>query len=156
MGGFGALAEFSEVRSVRSNVTMHEKNELRVRSTRGAMLLRWRPQYGILAYEGLSADPAKWQCGILIHAPHGRAKSCQRSTLTELGPDEDALDENAKGHSLFDIGTGLANVDFCVRTNDDALKSILRRNIGESITSVGHEALQAIIDFGPNRVMMSH
>lgn len=152
MGGFGALAEFCEPLS---SVTTHGDNEVIVSSTRGAMSLRWHAYYGVLAYEALSADPKKWQCGILIYAPHQLAKSSQRSTVTELGPDVNALDKNAKGHSLFDIGVGLSNVDFCVRTNDVELKSILRANIGKSITAIGHKALEAIIDCSPNRVMIS-
>ncbi len=151
VGGFGALAEFQD-----DTVALEGSHAgLCARSPRGAVAVTPRGDERVLAYEALSAREDAWQCGIGVLAARHDARMAGRRTLTEIGPDRDALDPDARDDLLFDLGVGLPHVDFCVRTADATLVDLLRKHAGEPVISDGHAVMEAVIDAGPPRVVRS-
>jgi uncharacterized protein DUF6925 len=58
--------------------------------------------------------------------PEPEARMGARTRITSLGRDRDALRAQDRDALLFDLGLGLANCEFCVRTADAALVDALR------------------------------
>lgn len=78
-----------------------------------------------------------------------------RQTLTEIGPDSDAVRPEDREAVLFDIGVGAPQVDFCIRTADPVLRRILRREAGRPTLAPGNPAMTAILSAHPHRVARS-
>ena len=108
----------------------------------------------ILAYETPSANPRLWNHGIAFCLPREVATMGQRTCITELGPDRDAILEPAREELLFDLGMGLHTADFCVRTSDPGLIDMLRSAVGRSWLAAG-EVNQSIVKASPARVVLS-
>ncbi|MGR8919219.1 MAG: DUF6925 family protein [Gammaproteobacteria bacterium] len=151
VGGFGALAEFQDpearIEQRAGRVTAY--------SPRGALAAAASGVENVLAYETLSAREDAWQHGVAIYADAAAATGAQRACLTELGPDVAAVRERDREALLFDLGVGLPNADFCIRTRDAALIELLRRHLGASVVRAGHPVLEAMIDASPDRVVSS-
>lgn len=77
------------------------------------------------------------------------------TTLTELGPDTDALREEDKAGLLFDMGLGTLQADICIRTHDAGLIETLRVQSGRSLFDPGNPAMGAIVTAGPHCVFMA-
>ena len=65
----------------------------------------------------------------------------QREVVTHLGPDNNAIREEDRGAQLFDMGLGLKQCDFLIRTRDDALIEALIAERGRSIFEPGNPAM---------------
>ncbi|MEQ8661422.1 MAG: hypothetical protein RLW62_11430 [Gammaproteobacteria bacterium] len=153
IGGYGALAEFHD----ETAGAVHAADDvLTLASPRGALRLDTRRVTALRAWELLAAHPHGWQCGIGLLAPDARARGAGHRVLTELGPDRDAIDVAHRDHLLFDLGCGLAQADFLLRTHDSALIALLRAHAGTAVLSAGHAVLEALIDASPQRVVRSY
>ena len=155
MGSFGALAEFHQDEG---ETTLVDRPESLTRATaRGAIridlqaLNRCRP----VAYEQLSKNRERWGQGLALCLPGGAAAMAQREVVTHLGPDNNAIRKEDCGAELFDMGLGLKQCDFLIRTRDDALIETLNANADRSIFEPGNPAMGAILKSHPHRVALT-
>ncbi len=153
IGSFGAIAEFQR--------TPDERAELEVESSyslltdRGALRLELRDKTQPVAYENLSKDRDLWRNGIVFCLPREIGRSGQRAVLTELGPDWSAVRNKDRGAVLFDLGLNSANIDFCIRTEDEILLKTLRSAEGRSILDPNNPVMGQIIAASPHRIAIS-
>jgi hypothetical protein len=152
IGGIGAIAEFD---GNTTKAVFNNENELKITSLKGAFRLRLNGTESLLAYETLSQTPTAWQWGMMVLADKNQCSTGLRSELQELGPDTKAIIQEDKDAILFNIGAGLSNSSFNVRTKNPTLLRILRANEGVCITENNNDVLEAIIDFSPHRVIAS-
>ena len=153
IGSLGAIAEFH--REPDEPLVISELEKLTIATDRGALSLKLVDNVRPLAYESLSKRKNRWQHGVVFCLPHANAVAHCRSVLTELGPDQDAVRSTDRHAVLFDVGLGAPNVDFCVRTFDPKLISILRRKAGQSVLEPSNPVLEAIIRSSPHRIAIS-
>lgn len=66
-----------------------------------------------------------------------KAVMSQRTVLTEVGQDPEALRVRDRPGILFDLGLGIAHLDYCVRIEDEALIRQLREVAGRSVFEDG-------------------
>ena len=152
IGCLGAIAEFHDETAT---VTLADDDTLTGASPRGALRLRLRDGASAIAYEALSAHDDAWQYGIALTARGRGSRGPSRTVLTELGPDRDAIRSSDRAQLLFDLGVGMPNVDYCVRTADAALIARLRADCGQRVTITGNALIEALIDASPHRVALS-
>jgi hypothetical protein len=157
VGGFGAIGEFHQAAG-------EARREATAGAGAGEALERVTPQGGIRialsahtvvrAYELPSARKGLWLHGAVLCAPAAEARMGCRATLSELGPDADALCTADRADILFDLGLAIDTIDFCVRTGDPALIAALRGAVGRSILE--HPALfERLKRDSPHRVVRS-
>ncbi|WP_207908044.1 hypothetical protein [Bosea sp. BK604] len=79
----------------------------------------------------------------------------QRTVLSELGPDREALRIQDRDGILFDMGLGTLQVDICIRASDPGLIGTLRAAEGRSLFEAGNPAIGAILAAGPHRVFIA-
>lgn len=149
IGCLGAIAEFHEPAAQLALTA----NGLTASSARGALRVRLTGDERLYAYEAPSAHGDGWQCGMALLAPgrRGAAREC----LTEIGVDHEALDAPARDALLFDLGVGMPNVDYCVRTADPELIAALRMHCGTVVVTPGHPLHAVLVAASPTRVAMS-
>ena len=152
MGSFGAIAEFHHV----AGDPPAMRGEGLSRATgRGAIRLTSLNRVRPVAYETLSPKPHRWSQAVALCLPEQYAAMHGRARLTELGPDAEALRAEDRGAILFDMGLARPQVDFCVRTADPDLLSVLRSAEGRSLFEPGNPAMGAILAAHPNRVALT-
>ncbi|MEM9277927.1 MAG: hypothetical protein AAGA76_05095 [Pseudomonadota bacterium] len=155
MGAFGALAEFHQDDG--EELLSTDQNAVCRATSRGA--IRFDPQavesLRPIAYETLSPRTHRWNQAVALCLPMGDSKSNQRSVLTEIGPDEDAILPANRQEILFDMGLSLLNCDFCIRTSNGELLQVLRENLGRSLFEQHNPAMGAILKHHPNRVSIT-
>ena len=153
IGSFGAIAEFH--RKTGEPLVLDDPARLMIATSRGALRIDLDAGVTPLAYETLSGRRGRWQHGVVFCLPKKRAQSHRRTALTELGPDDGAVRDEDRDGILFDMGLGAGNVDFCIRTSDPSLLSILRDCAGGSVFDAGSPVMGAIIEASPHRVALS-
>lgn len=156
MGTFGAIAEFHQDEG--EPLTVQNADALEWASLRGgvrmhaAMLGEVRP----VAYETISPRAHRWSLGVALCLPEALARRSQRTVLTELGPDYEAVREEDRGAILFDMGLGLPQSDFCIRTDNPELLDILRAAAGKSLFEPGNAAMDHVLSAHPHRVCVTN
>ena len=65
-----------------------------------------------------TTTPESWNHRVALCLPEDGCAKNRRAVLTELGADTQALREQDRGASLFDLGLGALQVDVCVRAID--------------------------------------
>lgn len=75
-------------------------------------------------------DPLRWEHGVAFCLPAARASTADRRTVTELGPDSEALRPQDTGALLFDLGRGGAAAEVLLRTADPDALAALRVAVG--------------------------
>ncbi|MBY8978278.1 hypothetical protein KHP62_20880 [Rhodobacteraceae bacterium NNCM2] len=151
IGSFGAIAEFHQDKGEAAEV----EGPLERATGRGAIRIERTSGVTPVAWEALSKNPERWQQGVALCLPNAEATRATRTVLTELGPDEAAIRPTDQGAILFDMGLAQRNVDFCIRTADEGLLSVLRANLGRSLGEPGNPAMKAILGAHPHRVALS-
>jgi hypothetical protein len=149
IGAFGAIAEFH-----RDSSEPAEISELGVVTARGAIAVRLQQRCRAFAYELLSARRDLWLHGVALCLPEPEARMSGRTRITDLGPDREALRRDDRGAILFDLGLGLANCDFCVRTADPEVREALRA-AGDAPLLANGPLLEILTRRSPHRVMLS-
>ena len=150
IGAFGAIAEF-----IRDPVEcLAAQGPLVVATERGAISIHVPAGVQPVAYESVSAHPDRWLHGVAFCLSESAARMNVRRTLTEVGPDAESILERDRQAILFDIGTGSANVDAFVRTDDPTLIALLRRYAGLNALAAP-EIMAAIVAANPHRVFVS-
>jgi len=149
IGAFGAIAEFHREPSEAADV-----REFAVVTAGGAIAVRLEERCRAFAYELLSARSDLWLHGVALCLPEPEARMTGSARVTELGPDREALRPEDRGCALFDLGLGLANCDFCVRTSDPAVQEALRA-AGDVPLLANAPLLEFLARRSPHRVMLS-
>src|SRR4051812_10711471 len=111
IGAYGAIAEFH-----RDAAEPVELEDLSAVTSRGGIAVRLAPGCRAVAHAG----------SVALCLPEPQARVEARTRVAALGPDREALREQDRGALLFDLGLGLANCEFCVRTADAELADALR------------------------------
>ena len=153
IGAFGAIAEFN--RDLAEKTTIRSESPSSIVTDRGALSIESIEQAQPIAYENLSKHPKMWRSGIVFCLPYTVGKSKKRGVLTELGPDWYAIRSKDRGATLFDVGLGTTNIDFCIRTTNEELLDILRGAEGSSILEPDNPVMGKIIAESPHRVAIS-
>lgn len=152
---FGAIAEFSYMAGEEAMVSS-DSNGFGILTPRGALRYDHASNAKIIAYEGLSKNPALWSQGVSICLPEVDACLNARSVLTENESDSGALKADCRNERLFDIGVGAPHVDAFVRTTDRHLTSILQNHTGKPLfDDHASDALHVILMQSPDRVFVS-
>lgn len=155
IGTDGALAEFRQVVGdppARVDVGPHRGTVL---TDRGAIAVVLVPEAQAIAWEDVSDHGKGWTQILALCLPRALAGMNRRTTLTEVGPDVAAVRPQDRGDILFDLGLGVAHVDFCVRTGDPDLLAKLRAAEGRNILEPSDPCLETIKRVSPSRVCSS-
>jgi hypothetical protein len=152
IGSFGAIAEF-----------MRDDGEATDLRGGGDMISAVTPRGGlrIAAHEGIrlvaseSLTTQSWSQRVSLCLPDAICTMDQRTILSELGPDTDALRAADRSSILFDLGLGLLQVNACIRTSDADVIAALRPCVGRSLSDAGNPAMRIILSANPHRVFVS-
>lgn len=151
IGVLGALAEFH-----RDDVeTCAGDGVHSIVTARGALRLQLTAATRAVAYETLAAHPESWHHGVALCLPGDACTMYRRRTITELGPDRDAIRREDRDAILFDLGLDSAYCDFHVRASDPQHIAQLRKGAGMSLFDARHGLLAAIPHMSPHRVFAS-
>ncbi|MGQ0845400.1 MAG: DUF6925 family protein [Sporichthyaceae bacterium] len=145
MGSPGAVAEF--LRTSDEPVTARPGEMV---SGRGGIRLRPEADVRLVAYETPAGPHGHWNHTVALCVPTAAAGPA-RTTVTDLGPDGEALREWDRASHLVDLGLGRPAVDVCVRVADPDLLARLRAAAGTSLFDDPH-LVGAVIAAGPHRV----
>lgn len=146
IGVLGAVAEFSRDPWEHWRAVEHG-----VVTARGGIRIRPDPQARLVAHQSLSVRPGHWQQG-LSWCLDARLASMGEThhSLTELGPDTEALRPRDEAAILFDMGLGVPHLRACVRTADPETLAALRAWLGRPALECA-----AIPRHSPHRVFLS-
>ncbi len=147
IGTFGAIAEFH--RDAGETVALSPHGAV---TSRGGIRLQLDGAVRPIAWERPSAGDA-WMHGIALCLPATNGAMSGRTTVTELGPDAAALQEEDREAVLFDLGIGAPHCDVCVRTSDSGVLRSLRAAVGQPVLAT--ELLCEIPAMSPTRVFIS-
>lgn len=153
LGIFGAIAEFMRSADEQARLRV-EDGRMDVVTERGGLRILSHPSALLVTYEMPSRHPERRARALAACLPVAEAARAGRATLTELGPDPEALRDEDRAGVLFDLGIGLDAVEACIRTSQPALVDALRRCEGRPLFEAG-DALAAILEHAPHRVFVS-
>ena len=156
IASFGAIAEFHADAGFIKSEAQDRGGEVITQS--GGLRIALTSDAQFIPYEILSKRQAYWMQGGNFCLPKARATRHRRTTLTELGPDSDAMRDQDKDGILFDLGLGLECVTAMVRISDPDLIRQLREFDGQALLTPsgrGHHAFALLIQESPNRVFES-
>lgn len=148
VGTFGALAEFARDADEPADVERGD-DRASVVSPRGALSVSASEAVRPVAWERLSGS--SWTQAVALCLPRGVARGPGRGTVTELGPDREALRATDRDALLFDLGVGAPHLEACVRTADPELVALLRAAEDSPVFGPGPLA-GALVAAGPHRV----
>lgn len=152
MGSFGAIAEFHHVDGDEMPVPPAPLTQV---TARGGLRIDRLDGVRPIAWEMLSPKSHRWSHGISLCLPEAEATMHQRTVLTSLGADIGALRAADCDAELFDMGLGQIQVDFCIRTADPELRSLLHAAEGRSLFEADNPAMSAILAAHPARVALT-
>jgi hypothetical protein len=153
-GTFGAIAEFSRDLGERPIFDLRDTSAS-VATERGAIAFRAGAGVRFFAYETIARDRASWRHGVALCLPAVASWMSQRSVVTELGPDVNAVRPQDRNAILFDLGLSLAQTDAAVRTRDRTLIAALRRSEGRPLFDADNTVLMDILLGSPHRVFLT-
>jgi hypothetical protein len=152
VGTFGAIAEFT--RDADETAALDRGNDLiSVVTGRGGLRIEAHDVLRPIASESLTAQ--SWSQRVALCVPEAACAMNQRSVLSEIGPDRNALREQDRAATLFDLGLGALQIDACVRSGDETVVAALRRWVGQSLFAPGNGATGVILAANPHRVFLS-
>jgi Family of unknown function (DUF6925) len=152
LGTFGAIAEFA--RDVDEPLTLSRSDAVLAAVTaRGG--IRIEPPNGVRLFASESITRDSWDHRIALCLPERQCAMNQRTALTELGPDKEALREQDRGAMLFDLGLATLQVDVCVRVADAHVAAELRSHAGRALFDPSNPAIGVILAANPHRIFMS-
>jgi hypothetical protein len=152
LGTFGAIAEFSRdngepVRLMQSSAAISAV------TPRGGIVIRLDRRSRPFASESMTKTG--WNQRIALCLPEHDCAMGGRGTLTEIGPDREALCAQDRDAVLFDLGFGALQADFCVRFGDPGAIARLRQHAGRDVFEPGNPAMGIILAANPHRVFIS-
>lgn len=152
VGTFGAIAEFTREPGEAVDLARHSGTISAV-TDKGGIRITSDPELRPIASESLTTE--SWSQRVALCLPRASCAMSGRSTLTELGPDRDALRDRDRGGILFDLGLGTWQIDACIRVTDGDVVTALRRRTGTSVFAPGNDAMMIILAANPHRVFVS-
>ncbi len=152
-GGFGALAEFTF--DAGEMIEFLDGDAVGAVSARGAFRLDLTYDLKPVAYETLSKTGKGWGQGLVLCLPADEARMGQRTVVTELGPDHEALRPQDRAAILFDLGIGKPQSDICVRTSEPATLEALRAACGQPFFEARGSLPACMPALSPHRVFRS-
>ncbi|MGE0006852.1 MAG: hypothetical protein AB7S92_14815 [Parvibaculaceae bacterium] len=156
MGSFGAIAEFHTDAAEPAVIDRPEELVFATRLGAIAFVPAIMGRMTPIAYEALTPDPRRWSQGIALCLDQDAARRNRRFALTELGSDADAILPEHRGDLLFDLGLGLPQADFCIRTADPELIDILCSCEGRSLFDPNNPAMAEILNRHPHRAVLTN
>jgi hypothetical protein len=150
VGSFGAIGEF--VRDPDEQATIRRKaTSMEIATARGAIRVTDWPGVKGVAWDNLSSDGETWG--------HALAFCVERpatfdAVIREVGPDANAIRDEDKGASLFDMGVGAGCIRFCSRTRDPGLIDAFRAAAGLPLLSQ-MSLMGEVLRAQPHRVVLS-
>lgn len=149
LGVYGALGEFSVLPDDAVTRT-RDATGLTLQTARGGLSLR--VPRGARLFEQAAAGAAPHRLVLALHSAHLRETPAE--TLTEFGPDAEALRPAHRSHRLFDLGLGRPGVRFCIRSGDAALIDTLRARVGCPWTTALPALEAVLLAHNPDRVLL--
>jgi hypothetical protein len=150
IGVQGAIAEFMRAPDDRA-IVKGDADRLLIRSRLGALRLDLRPWVRVFTFGPEGGLPDE----VVLAGPRSRLTSQAAHTVTELGPDRDAIRRRERRAQLFDLGLARPTIRFCVRTVDPELISELRRCVGQPLSAVAASLVPLLLERHPQRVVVS-
>jgi hypothetical protein len=152
LGTFGAIAEFT--RDADEPLTLSRSDAVLAAVT-GRGGIRIEPPNGVRLFASESTTRDSWNHRIAVCLPKRQCAMNRRTALTELGPDREALREQDREATLFDLGLGALQVDVCVRVADADVAAELRSHAGRALFDPSNPAISVILAANPHRIFMS-
>ncbi len=152
VGTFGAIAEFTRDGDEMAGLD-RSADAVSVVTGRGGLRIEAHDALRPIASESLTAQ--SWNQRVALCVPEETCAMNQRSVLSEIGPDRNALRAEDRSATLFDLGLGALQLDACVRSSDEAVVAALRRWVGQSLFAPRSGAMSAILAANPHRVFLS-
>ena len=151
-GRFGAVAEFHRDADEPAVIDL---DTLSASTARGAVRIDLSSAARAIAWEAPGSLPDGWTHGIALCLPRAEAAMAGRTTITELGPDRDAVRPQDRDGVLFDLGLGGTAFDICVRSAVPATIAALRAACGLPFLSHDHDLFALMPRLAPHRVFRS-
>ena len=151
-GRFGAVAEFH--RDAGEPATF-DPTSLSISTARGALRIDPAPATRVLAWEAPGSTPDGWTHGVALCLPRDAARMSGHATITELGPDGDAVRAQDRDGVLFDLGLGGEAFEICVRSAEREAVEALRAACGRAFLSHDHDLFRLMPRLNPHRVFRS-
>ena len=127
VGAVGAVAEFMPMSEEKIFVSRNG-NEIKAETENARLRFN------------ISEDARALKCGatntenkerIILACNRKESGLLGTGTITHLGADSDAIDENSQDKQLFDFGLGRTYTRFCIRTDNSKLLNILSKYEGQ-------------------------
>lgn len=126
VGTFGAVAEFIRDRG-EPHTSSSQDGCTQIVTARGGIRVTPRDDLAVLAYNTFPGQGDTWGNEVAFCLPaKGPQAKVEARAIRCLGPDHEALRPQDRDALLFDIGAGIGEVRFCVRTADPGLIAALR------------------------------
>jgi hypothetical protein len=152
VGTFGAIAEFT--RDPDEGVDMERsRDRISVVTEKGGIRIIFHPDLRLIASETPTTE--SWSHRVALCLPQSACAMSRRATLTEIGPDQDALRSRDRDSILFDLGLGTMQIDACIRVDDMDVVTALRGRAGKSVFASDSDAMRIILAANPHRVFVS-
>jgi hypothetical protein len=152
LGTFGAIAEFSRDHDELARL-MQSSAAVSAVTARGGIVIRHDQRCRPFASESMTKTG--WNQRIALCLPESDCAMNGRATLTEIGPDREALRAEDRDAVLLDLGFGALQADFCVRISDTDTIARLRQHAGHDVFEPGNPAMAIILAANPHRVFIS-
>jgi len=148
IGIAGAIGEFMHDAGEALELS-RQAGHLSARTARGGLFLSFPDELYLRARRCVSTcNPGAMQ-RVDVLLPAGQAAMPVCRVLTELDG------AGQRQGALFDLGLGSPWVRFCVRSSDDHLTAVLRRNAGRGVFEHGSTVLEVLKRHSPARVVLS-
>jgi hypothetical protein len=152
LGTFGAIAEF--MRGADEPVALSRSGAAVAAVTaRGGIRIEVREEVRLFASESTTRE--SWSHRVSLCLPQAGCAMNERTVLTPLGPDTQALREEDRQAALFDLGLGALQVDVCIRVADPKVTAELLSHAGRPLFEPGNPAMSVILASSPHRVFAS-
>ena len=152
LGTFGAIAEFSRDNGEPVRLTQ-SSGTISAVTPRGGIIIRLDRRSRPFASESMTKTG--WNQRIALCLPEHDCAMGGRGTLTQIGPDREALRAEDRDAVLFDLGFGALQTDFCVRFGDPGAIARLRQHAGRDVFEPGNPAMGILLAANPHRVFIS-
>lgn len=155
IGTFGATGEFQR-ESEEKLERFDGSGSLAMATQKGALRIAPQPGAELFAYDMINRDGQTWSQTASMctefrdDVPH---------TVTALGYDDESVQDAHRSHRLYDLGVGLGQVRFCIRTDDVQLIDTLDKITGQPLFNKDENTTQRVMtEFlraQPHRVVIS-
>lgn len=150
IGVQGAIAEFMRFPRDRALVG-GDGSSLVIHSGLGALRLELQPWIKVFGFGPEGGPPDE----VVLAIHRSRLKAPHADTITELGPDDQAVREQDRSTPLFDLGLDRPSLRFCVRADDDEVVATLRACAGQRLAAVADQLVPLLLERHPHRVVIS-